>query len=201
MRVGWEFSSIFSRINNSTRKRGISVSRLFYLIGRDSSYIATFATFCLVILPLPIPPGCSIILAIPAIFITAQMVCGKKQIWIPSFIANFKINKNIVRKIDGVSKAYLIKMESITKRRFVIFVSQRLDKVYNLLLFVMAISSAIPIPFVCMVPAFAGVLLSIGLIVRDGLLVVVSFVVAFFGLSGIWLSIKALLTIKSVLPL
>ena len=201
MRVGLEFSSIFARINNSTRKRGISLSRLFYLIGRDSYYIATFATFCLVILPLPIPPGCSIILAIPAIFITSQMVCGKKQICIPKFIANFKINKNIVRKIDSVSKAYLTKMESITKRRFIFFVSPKLDKIYNLLLFVLAISSAIPIPFLCMVPATAGVLLSIGLMVKDGLLVVISFIVSLFGISGIWFSIKALLTIKSVLPL
>lgn len=198
MRVSEEFSSIFSRVNNSTRKRGISIARLFCLIGGASNYVLTFATFTIIVLPLPLPPGCSTVLAIPAIFITTQIVCETKKIWIPRVISNIRLSKNLIRRIDITSRKYISKADKITKRRLSFLASRKLNRIYNLLLFVLALLSAVPIPFVCVIPAFAGIILSIGLVVKDGLLIVLGLLISFTGMVSVWFTLQALLTIKNL---
>jgi hypothetical protein len=52
-----------------------------------------------------------------------------------------------------------------------------------------------------MVPATAGILLSAGLIVKDGLLTLLALVIGFTGGSLIYLTIKTLSIVKDYLPL
>ena len=200
MRAIQKFSTSISQINNSTRKQGISVSRLFKLLDRRSNYILTFVAFFLVVIPLPTPPGFSTILALPAIFISIQICCFNK-VYLPKWLAQIRINKNFIKKIDHASKRYLIIIENLTKQRFSITTSSKLQKIYNVVLLILALASAVPVPFLCMVPASAGVLMSAGLIVKDGLLTVLSLLIGGIGISLIYLTIKTLVLIRDYLPL
>ena len=195
------FASSITYVNNSTRKHGLSVSRLFKLLDRRSNYVLTLVAFVLLIIPLPTPPGFSTVLALPAIFITAQLCVRNDKVFLPKCISEMRINKHIVRKLDLASKKYLSIVEKITRKRFRCLVDAKLKLFYNIILFALACSAAVPIPFVCMIPAFAGVLLSSGLIVSDGLLVVISFIVGCTGMSVIYLTIKTLFLFKQYLPL
>ncbi len=193
------FLASFSYINNCTRKRGITVNRLFGLLGKRSNYISSFISFAIIILPIPMPPGLSTILAIPALFITSQILVGRERVWIPRWLSEVRISKKIIRTIDDVSRKYLDKIEAITQRRLVILVTPKLYKVYDVLLLVSALCSAIPIPFICMIPALAGMLLSVALIVKDGLFVIISLITGITGIIFMSLTIKTFLAVKDYL--
>ena len=201
MRAKETFSSSISQVNNSTRRHGVSIGRLFKLLDRRSNYIISFVAFFLIVLPLPTPPGFSIILALPAIFITMQMCYKHERIWLPKILTNIKISKNIVKTIDEVSRKYLEFIEKCTRKRFMFIVSPKLQRLYDILLLIFAICAAVPIPFICMVPAIAGLLLSAGLIVKDGILAIISLFVGLFGISLIYLSIKTFMFVKDYLPI
>lgn len=176
------------------------MSRLFKLLDKRSNYILTFVAFFILILPIP-TPGLSIILALPAIFITAQTCITNQRIWIPQYISQIKISKKIITNIDNISKKYLNFIEKLTRKRLLFLTSQKLNKFYNIYLLILALSSAVPVPVVCQVPAIAGVLLSAGLIVKDGLLVLVSFIIGTTGISLLYATIKAFLFVKDYLVL
>ena len=201
MRQARRFATSVLQVNNSTRKHGISVSRLFKLLDRRSNYILTLTAFLLVVVPLPTPPGFSTILALPSIFITAQICCLNDRVYIPRWLSKIKINKIFIKKIDRASRWYLQYAEKLTKRRFVFFVSPTLHKVYNIVLLFFAFASAIPVPFLCMIPALAGVLMSAGLIVKDGILILAAMLVGCFGSGLIYLTIKTLILLKEYIPL
>lgn len=201
MRSIRRFSTSILQVNNSTRKQGISISRLLKLLDKRSNYILTFVSFFLVTIPLPTPPGFSIFLALPSIFITLQICFCKKGMFLPKWIAKLRINKKIIKKVDSSSRKYLMFMEKLTKKRLSFFVSPKLQKIYNIILLIFAFTSAVPIPFLCMIPAFAGVLMSAGLIVKDGMLVVLSMIVGCIGMSSIYLTIKTLSIVKDYLLL
>ena len=191
-----KLTETITQINSSTKNNGISVSRLFKLIGKRSHYVLSFLSFLLVLLPIPMPPGFVLILSIPALFITAQILYGVDVVVIPKFILNIKVSKFIIRKIDLFSRKYLFKVEALTRRRFSLLTSQRTKKIHNIVLFMCAIGCAMPIPFVCMIPATAGALISAGLIIEDGLLIIVGWVVDVIAYSIIWGTIKAFISIK-----
>ncbi len=201
MRVPKHFSASISQVNNSTRKQGVSLSRLFKLLDKRSNYVLTFVAFFLVIIPLPMPPGFSTILAIPAIFITLQICFSRKRVLIPKCISGCRISKKIIKKIDVSSRKYLTFVEKLTKKRLLFVVSPKIQHVYNVILLLFALSSAVPIPFLCMIPAIAGVLMSAGMIVKDGILIILSLITGFTGVFLIYLTIKTLVVFKDYLPL
>lgn len=201
MRMVKHFSTSILQANSSTRKQGVSISRLFKLLDKRSNYILTFVAFFLIVIPLPTPPGFSIVLAIPSIFITLQICCSNGRVYLPNRIKSIKISKKMIKKIDKASRKYLDFIEKLTKKRLLFMTSASLMKLYNVILLILAFASAIPIPFICMVPATAGILLSAGLIVKDGLLTLLALVIGFTGGSLIYLTIKTLSIVKDYLPL
>lgn len=200
MRATNTFSSSISQVNNSVRKKGVSVGRLFKLLDRRSNYIITFVSFLLVLLPLPLPPGFTTILALPSVFITMQMCYQHDRIWIPKFISQIHIKKSIIKTIDHISRKYLCFMENLTRKRILIMVSPRLQRFYDIVLLLFAISSAIPIPFLCMIPAIGGILLSAGLIVKDGMMTTISLFIGGIGIFAIWTAIKTFIAITNYIP-
>jgi len=198
MRLPKTFSTSISQVNQSTRKNGVSIGRIFKLIDKRSNYVLSFVSFSLVSIPLPTPPGFSVILALPAIFITFQ-ICVKGEVYTPKLLSNLKISKKFVRYIDTASKKYLIFIEKLTRKRLKFLTSQHLTPFYNVILFILALSSAVPIPFICMLPAIGGLLMSAGLIVKDGLFILLSCVVSTVGCSLIYLTIKTLFIAKNYL--
>ena len=90
MRIPKKFSTSISQVNRSTRKNGVSIGRIFKLIDKRSNYVFSFVAFSLVIIPLPTPPGFSLILALPAIFLTFQ-ICLKGEIYTPKFLSDLKL--------------------------------------------------------------------------------------------------------------
>ena len=59
----------------------------------------------------------------------------------------------------------------------------------------------IPIPFICIIPAIAGTLLSAGLVLKDGLLVIISWIIGIIGIAIISGSVELALRFKDYVHL
>ena len=201
LNLSHRFSNTISQVNGCTRKHGITVRRLFRLIGNRSNYILLFLSFFIVSLPIPIPPGFTMILAIPSILFATQNLYGAETIHVPKFINEIRVRKNVIRKIDKISRKYVFTIEKITCQRLSFLCGSRAKKVHNIVLLIFAIASAVPIPMLCIIPALGGALLSIALVVSDGLLVIISWLVGAVGISIIWTAIIAFIKVKDVVML
>ena len=197
----YKFSQAVYQIDGITRHRGISINKLFALIGGRSNYILSFFAFLIVSLPIPLPIGFSTILALPAVFIATQILIRNKRIWLPKFIAQLCIGKKFIRSFNEISMKYLLWIENFTQQRLNFITSKYTKKLNDIWLFVFAVFAMIPIPVICIIPAVAGALLSAGLVLKDGLLVIISWIIGLVGIVIISGSVELALRFKDYVPL
>lgn len=123
---------------------------------------------------LPVPAfGLNAVIALPLLLLTAQQAIGRRTIWIPARWHKKRLSKS---KIDG-----FIETADPWIKRVEIFIRPRLGSItqgvtsnlIGILGFVMALAVAIPLPLTNTVPSFGIALMAIGVLMRDGLAVIV----------------------------
>ncbi len=131
-------------------------------------------------IPIPYIPGFTTIFALPLIFLSFQMMVGFEYPWLPKWLLRRSIKRDLLRLIIIKSSPFLRKIEKLLKPRLVIL-SQG-THIIGFFAFVFALSIAMPLPFTNLLPAIATVILSLGLLSRDGLTILFGIVVGLCGL-------------------
>lgn len=170
------------------RRRPRRLSELFTQLARDADgavsigairdamgnrsfapLLVLFAGFNL----LPLPPGTSAILGVPLLIISAQMVYGSKQVWLPSYVSNRSLSaKTFCSMMDWIIPR-LTRIEQVIRPRYWPFWRRRGDRIIGFVALIMAIVVTLPIPLGNWLPAFATALLGLALSERDGILLAV----------------------------
>lgn len=135
---------------------------------------------------IPIPaPGLSAIVGAPLILVTLQMMLGLKSPWFPGFIAKRTLKtaqlKNVCTRVVPVME----KLERITSPRLKFLARPPADRVIALICAVLSLMIMMPIPFGNALPAFAICLFAIGILQRDGVLVLAGLLVTLLGTAAI----------------
>ena len=170
----------------------ISIGHIRDALGNRSfaPLLVLFAAFNL----LPLPPGTSAILGLPLIIVSAQMVYGTKQAWLPSALSNRSLNADTFRSMMDWIIPRLIRIERVIRPRYWPFWRKQGDRVIGCIALVLAIVVTLPIPLGNWLPAFATALLGLALSERDGLLLAVGgavcvaamvVIVAVIGVAGV----------------
>lgn len=136
---------------------------------------------------LPMPPGTSSILGAPLIFLTLQLMIGRKA-WLPRIIRDRSLTRSEMTSVVEKLGPWLAKAEALFRPRFEIFARGWAENVVGFLSLVLAIVLVLPIPLGNMLPAFAISIMSLGLLARDGLWTLIGFitgVVSLFIVSGV----------------
>ncbi|RLP24307.1 exopolysaccharide biosynthesis protein [Mesorhizobium sp. YM1C-6-2] len=131
--------------------------------------LVLFAAFNL----LPLPPGASAVLGVPLIIVSAQMVYGAKQTWLPDALANRSLNADTFRSAMEWIIPRLVRIERVIRPRYWPFWRRQGDRIIGGITLVLAIVVTLPIPLGNWLPAFATALLGLALSERDGLLLAV----------------------------
>ncbi|MCK5284394.1 MAG: exopolysaccharide biosynthesis protein [Alphaproteobacteria bacterium] len=159
-------------------------------------------------IPLPVPPGINILLASPLIILTAQQAIGRKNIWMPETIRKKSITRRKLETIINASIPWIQRLEIIIKPRLGGITHGYFSNAIGALGFIMALTICIPIPLTNTIPSLGIALMAIGVIMRDGLAVIVgaltgtlwvvmlAYIIIFLGTEGIDIAKE---TIKSVL--
>lgn len=193
-----------SELNNSE----ISVTKLL-----DTFHERGFGFFLFFLaLPaaLPLPGlGINMIIAFPMLLLTFQQIIGRHTIWLPERIKHRKISSAVLKKMIKLSMPWMKRLEVLIKPRLEFMTDGISTRIIGVLGFLMAVSVLFPVPLTNTIPSFGIVLMSIGILMRDGLAVLAGAiigtawvillvsVVVIFGPEGVDL-IKE--TIRSFLP-
>jgi hypothetical protein len=149
-------------------------------------------------LPNAIPlgiPGISSICAVPIILFSLQLMLGFQQVWLPAWLSRQSISENTFRKSVQICMPALKFIEMFIRPRLDAFASKRAEKFVGLVIAVLAFVIFLPIPFGNFVPSLCMCALAIGILEKDGALIlggiIASFIVVYTMYYVIALFLKA----------
>jgi hypothetical protein len=127
---------------------------------------------------LPLPPGTSAFFAIPILLVAGQMVVGRANPWFPARLDRRGVTKNELQRLVGKIGWLEARVERLFKPRLPQFTGTTAARIIGAVCFLLALVAAIPIPLFHVAPAGAIVLFGLGLIYRDGALVIAAAIAA-----------------------
>ena len=132
---------------------------------------------------MPLPPGASTVFGIPLIFIAAQMLWGMRKPWLPRMLANRSIDRETYSGMVQRITPWLARAERWVRPRWLILPEGLTQRVVGGLVLVLAVTLALPIPLGNWPPALAVTLVCLGLMERDGALMLIGGVVSIAALA------------------
>lgn len=145
-----------------------------------------FGLFLLILaLPCCIPflYGVPQVVALPLMFISAQLLLGRTSPWLPERLGARTVSKAGLEKLSDRAGPWLRRIEAISRPRLAALTRKPLDRAVGVALVIFSASILVPLPGTNTVPGFAVVVVAMGLLQRDGILVILG------GLLGIaWIA-------------
>lgn len=121
---------------------------------------------------LPLPAfGVGTILGIPLVFLTAQQAIGRHTIWFPKKFRKKDMKRENVISLIEKALPWTARIEKLIKPRLNFVTQGTFSRMIGVCGFVMALSVCVPLPLTNTVPSFGIALMSIGILMRDGLAV------------------------------
>lgn len=127
--------------------------------------------------PLPVPPGINLLFSVPLLFLTFQQTYGAKQPWLPQSIRKKKLNKEKLDQIIDGAKPWTNRLSIFIKPRMGFMTHGFVSHFIGVFGFFFALCVSIPIPMTNTVPSFAILLMALGILMRDGLAIIVGVIV------------------------
>jgi hypothetical protein len=149
------------------REPDMTVGELVASLG-DRSFGWCIVIFALVNL-LPLPPGTSMLTAIPLILVTGQMALGLRQLWLPALLMRRAITRRRFQRQVLWLGPVIRPIERLVRPRHLYVFAPRAERLLGALLFAVALALSVPIPLSAYLPAAALFVAGIGLVERDGL--------------------------------
>ena len=147
-------------------------------------------------LPIPFPPGVTSLFAVPMAFLAAQMMMGREAAWLPSWIERRKMKRETVAKVISVAAPKMKKIEKLMRPRWTFAATETGEKIIGCFCMIFAISIVIPLPWTNFIPGVGTLIMSLGLLSKDGVMVVLG---CFIGICGILLPTLILIFGVSIL--
>ncbi|MEO0486687.1 MAG: exopolysaccharide biosynthesis protein [Pseudomonadota bacterium] len=135
-----------------------------------------FGLFLLVLaLPCCIPflYGIPQVVSLPLMFVSGQILLGRKAPWLPQRLGTRTISKAGLASLAERAGPWLRRIEALSRPRLIALTRPPMDRVLGAALVLFSASILVPLPLTNTVPGFAVVVVSMGLLQRDGILVLV----------------------------
>ncbi len=123
-------------------------------------------------LPVPKPPGISSIFAIPLILLTVQQALGRHTVWLPFFVRKKSIDRAKLIALLDKGLPWIQKTEHLVRPRLEIVTSGKTSRIIGLLGMIMSLCIMVPLPGTNTIPGMGIALMSIGIMMRDGLAII-----------------------------
>lgn len=147
----------------------MTIGELVATLG-DKSFGWSIVLFALVNL-LPMPVGSNMVTSIPLILLTFQMACGLRQVRLPLFVTRYRINRRGFQRMILRLGPVFRPIERVVRPRYRAVLAPRLERGLGVFLVFVAIALFVPIPLVCYLPATALLVTGVGIVERDGYVV------------------------------
>jgi hypothetical protein len=141
---------------------------------------------------LPTPPGTSSILGAPLIFLSAQLMLGRKP-WLPGFISDRSLTRMEFEKVINVAAPWLERAEKLMRPRLALLARPPAEYVVGAICLLHALILILPIPLGNLPPAFAICLMVLGILERDGVWIILGVIASVIAVAIAWGVVLALL--------
>ncbi|WP_299614390.1 exopolysaccharide biosynthesis protein [uncultured Tateyamaria sp.] len=135
-----------------------------------------FGLFLLILaLPCCIPflYGLPQIVALPLMFVSGQILLGRRVPWLPSSLSARTVSTDGLGNLSRRSAPWLKRIEAVSRPRLSALTHAPMDRLVGLGLVLFSASILVPLPGTNTVPGFAVVIVAMGLLQRDGVLVLI----------------------------
>ena len=156
----------------------ISFSNLFKKIEFSDKWFLILLLSFPSSIPIPLPPLASTFIIIPFLFVVVQkFISPRRNIWLPKFISKRIFSTTSVSYAIDVALKYVCKMEKISKERLLFLCNNpKFDRFFLLLVIILSLCVAIPLPLTNYLPSLSVTILSFGLASKDGLIALVGII-------------------------
>ncbi|MBV7392933.1 exopolysaccharide biosynthesis protein [Mameliella sediminis] len=135
-----------------------------------------FGLFLLILaLPCCIPflYGIPQVVALPLMFVSFQILLGRQVPWLPGKLGERTVSVSGLESLSRRASPWLRRIEAVSRPRLGALTRPPLDRIIGIALVLFSASILVPLPGTNTVPGFAVVLVAMGLLQRDGILVLV----------------------------
>jgi hypothetical protein len=140
---------------------------------------------------LPLPPGSSTVLGLPLVLLSPQLALGVKGPWLPRAVGERTIARATLKKSFDAIIPRLRKVERLCAPRLPFMFGPVGDRVIGLVCFALALVLILPIPLGNMLPAAAVAAFALGLTQRDGVMVLLGYLLTVAAFAVLVLSFGA----------
>lgn len=136
---------------------------------------------------LPMPLGVSNALALPIVLVAGQMALGRHSLWLPEWLLNRPIARQKLLMASGRLVPLLRRVEVVIRPRYQWIWTRPVTHAVGISCLLIALVSVTPLPLTGWLPALALIVVALGLLERDGAVVLVG-----LGLGAAALAVFAL---------
>ncbi|MBN8531808.1 MAG: exopolysaccharide biosynthesis protein [Alphaproteobacteria bacterium] len=132
-------------------------------------------------IPLPIP-GVSTITGIPLMIIAAQLMLGRRHLWLPQWLAQRKVKGTTLRRAIEITSPWLARIERYIRPRMTALCQGKAERACGGLILILALLIALPIPLGNLPAGLAMSMLSLAIVERDGGAMIVGWLMGLFAI-------------------
>lgn len=132
---------------------------------------------------IPMPPGIPVICGIVLGLIGLQMALGRQELWLPERIARQTFSRSMLDSIVTRSRPYIERFERFSRPRLEQFAGPLARRIVGATVVLLGFILLLPIPFLGnLPPGFAVCIFGLGLVERDGGVILAGFFATVLGL-------------------
>ncbi len=150
-------------------------------------------------LPIPVPPGYTTFFSIPLFIFSIQMTLGMQAPWLPAWIEKKSIKRLYLEKIVAKANPWLKKIENRMHPRMTYISIHTWERIIGIFSFVFALSIALPLPLTNFAPGWGILVMSLGLLNRDGVTILIGMIIGTIGI-GLTMIILVMLWMGMTMP-
>ncbi len=185
--------TLLALVHNKKFSGDLTFQTILYALGERAFGIILLFFALPNALPLSAVPGVSVVFSVPIAIIAWQMIFSRKTLWLPKAIAQRTIHHDTIIKVVHRALPYLIKIERFLKPRWRFMTSRYMEMVHGSLILCLSLLLMLPIPFSNFILSMLIILVSLGLIEKDGLVIVVGYIGAIIYGSFIYMIVLAVI--------
>jgi hypothetical protein len=181
-RAGGTASATLSRLaEEADEKGGLTISDALDLMGRAGFGFVMLILALPALIPIPGPFG--MVFGSALALCSLQFAIGLRSLWLPSILGRRKVSARAFASMHEHASPMIRRIEKIIRPdRLKAFAGRRMPFILALPVFCLAVAVALPIPFGNLAPVAAICVIAIGLIERDGLVVLIGLVLTLIAL-------------------
>lgn len=159
-------SAILTAIAKGQHRERISIADLLHAL--EHRAIGALMFIFAVPNAIPVPPGVSAVLGAPLIFLSFQLMIGRRP-WLPKLITDRSLSRVDFERVVDLTAPWLARAERLMRPRFEFLAKPPAEYLVGAICLLLSIILFLPIPLGNMLPAFTICLLALGVLERDGL--------------------------------